>query len=131
MNKIHSDMYAINSIITAVQRGKRVALATGGAKYARFIKQKLLEINPDINIGLYTKEEMRTIEVDVTTLWDEHTNIIIYTPTILAGASYLGNIDEVYAIMLTNTCCPDAAAQMMLRCRKATKYYVCVKNKNK
>lgn len=138
MNKFHKDkevavidheIYAINSIIESVNRGERIAVASGGAKYARFIRDKILEINPNINVGLYTKKEMRDINVDVTNLWTEREHqVIIYTPTILAGSSYLGEIDAVYGIFLTNTCGPDAAVQMLFRCRLAEKYYVCVKD---
>ena len=136
MNKFHqekelrvmgNDMYTINRIVADAVSGKRVAVPTGGANYARFIKEKILEINPELNVGLYTKTETQALDVDVTTLWHEH-NVIIYTPTILAGSSYLGHIDAVYALFITNTCGPDAGAQMMLRCRNAVNYYVCVKD---
>ena len=33
-----------------------------------------------MNIGLYTRDEMKGIKVDPTTLWDEH-QVIVYSPT--------------------------------------------------
>jgi hypothetical protein len=138
MNKFHmgkevvvidNEIHTINSIIADAAAGRRIAVASGGAKYARFIRDKIGEINPNINVGLYTKREMRDINVDVTTIWAERQHqVIIYTPTILAGSSYLGEIDRVYGIFLTNTVGPDGAVQMLFRCRKAEKFYVCVKD---
>ncbi|CAH6419204.1 Hypothetical protein HVR_LOCUS402 [uncultured virus] len=136
MNKLHegkevvvvdNEFHAINSIIASADRGLRIAVASGSAKCARFLRNNILKLNPDLNVGLYTQEETKDITVDVTTLWDQHT-IIIYTPTILAGSSYLGQVDVVYGIFLTDTVGPDGAVQMLFRCRTAQQFHICVKD---
>lgn len=155
MNQLHTDkevfvvdneIYSLNMVIAAALRGERIAVATGSDTDAKFLRVKILEMNPDIAVGLYNAKAMKGITVDPTTLWDQH-QVIIYTPTILAGSSYLGqynsevedpdignehmdlgDVDATYGIFLTNTAPPDAAVQMLFRCRKSKKFYICVKD---
>ena len=127
---IDNDIHAMNQAIKHARQGLRVAVASGSCGHCVFIKNKLQELAPDMNIGLYTRDEMKGIKVDPTTLWNEH-QVIVYSPTILAGSSYLGRIDCSYGIFLTGTCGPDASVQMLYRCRNNNKFYICVKNTNK
>jgi hypothetical protein len=127
---IDNDIHAMNRAIRHARQGLRVAVASGSCGHCVFIKNKLQELAPDMNIGLYTRDEMKGIKVDPTTLWNEH-QVIVYSPTILAGSSYLGRIDCSYGIFLTGTCGPDASVQMLYRCRNNNKFYICVKNTNK
>ena len=115
----------INMITKWVREGKRVVVPTNSKSYAEYLNKHIIESGIEANISLSTGERRATESVQ--TMW-QGKNLIIYTPTILAGNSYTEEIDVVCGFFTTTSCDQADAMQMLFRARnnRSNEYYICV-----
>jgi hypothetical protein len=120
----------VKKIVQSVRQGKRISVPTSSKKAAKIISNKITKEMPNVNVGIFTAEEMAEITGDPVELFPMY-QCIVYTGTILAGNSYTEPIDETYGYFLTSTSDWSDIMQMILRCRNLTtgNIYICLEMK--
>lgn len=115
----------LHLILSRLRRGERVAVPTNVKAFADFIEKKVLRELPDIQYSKVTADNKATIPLQE--LWHGK-QLVVYTPTILAGNSYTDPIDVVFGFFTPMSCDQADDMQMLMRCRNVTskQYYISI-----
>ncbi len=120
------DKYILtNKIIQFLRQGNRVVVPTNSKAFADYLYKQVMDLELNIPISISTGEQRAS--GPIRDLWNNK-QLIIYTPTILAGNSYTDEINVVCGYFTTSSCDQADAMQMLMRSRNNTskKYYICV-----
>ncbi|CAH6419378.1 Origin of replication binding protein [uncultured virus] len=124
---VDNDSLLVDKIIKFIREGKRVAVPTNCKEsFAEFLQKKVTESGLNVTMSLTTSDNKATAPVQE--LWRD-IQLIIFTPTILAGNSYNDAINVVCGYFTNLSCDQADAMQMLMRFRNVTskEYYICVK----
>lgn len=107
-----SDTFTKN-LLSALEDGKKIAIPTNSKSKAKLFSKLIREKFPDINVLLMTSEE----KFKSITEWDNK-DVIIYTPTIVAGISYEKiRFHSVYGYFINKSASAEQCSQMLFRVR--------------
>jgi len=121
----------VHHVIQRLKLGERVAVPVNSKSFAEFVEYivKLVTTElPDIEMSIITADNRA--DRPVQELW-HNKQLIIYTPTILAGNSYTEPVDAVFGYCTPESCDQGDYMQMLMRCRDiiSKSYYICVDNR--
>ena len=124
---VDNEHLLVHKIIGFLREGKRVVAPTNCKAFAELLRKKVMESDLNVTISLTTSDDKATVPIQE--LWRDK-QLIIYTPTILAGNSYNDPIDVVCGYFTKLSCDMADSMQMLMRSRNNTsrEYYICVKS---
>lgn len=121
----------LEKMLTQLQANKKIVIASNSLKEAKTIERQLKEQWPSKRIKLYSSETTQSEKTahfsDVATYWT-NLDVLIYTPTVSAGVSYvLENYDSMFMYLSDQSCDVETARQMMGRVRvlRDKEYFIC------
>lgn len=121
----------VHHVVHRLKNGERVAVPVNSKSFAEFVEYlvKLVTTElPNLEMSIITADNRA--DRPVQELWHGK-QLIIYTPTILAGNSYTEPVDAVFGYCTPESCDQGDYMQMLMRCRNiiSKSYYICVDNR--
>jgi len=123
-----------SALLAALQRGKRVALASNSLKEAKVVARMASERFPHKRVKVYSSETAQSEKTehfaDVDTHW-AGLDLLVYTPTVSAGVSFEvapgdGGYDCMFVYLSSSSCDVETARQMLGRVRALADRRFCV-----
>ena len=106
----------------------KVAVPTNSKSYATTLQAHLLKMFPQLKLGIFSSDTMKSNKDDPVSTWSNY-DVIIYTPVICAGSSFVEeHFDYVCAYFTPMSSCAELSCQQLFRVRniKQKEIVICV-----